>query len=52
VENAPAWVDLHDKAGTGTGAIGFSVQRMGDGKRSGTIVVNKESVTVVQFRSR
>jgi len=43
-------VRLHDKGGAGNGAVAFSVERLGDGKRSGTIIVNRESVTVVQYR--
>lgn len=50
VDGAPSWVRLHDKGGRGTGAVAFTVERLGDGKRSDAIVVNRQSVTVVQHR--
>jgi hypothetical protein len=48
IEKAPSWVLLRAKSGTGPGAIGFVVERNPDVKRSGPIVVNRESVTVLQ----
>ena len=50
VDGAPPWVRVRDKGGRGTGAVTFAVERLGDGKRSGAIVVNRQSVTIVQHR--
>ena len=48
VEDAPSWVSLRVKSGTGPGGIGFAVAPNTGLKRAADIVVNGNSVTVVQ----